>query len=96
MHKLVPSAIEEVLSFTPGSCHACRELHEELKAALMQYLLATTNLYVQGEEVAEARMKNVESHLADAMREFDSHRKDTHFVDYFALSWIEMPVRNAS
>lgn len=96
MHNLVPSAIEEVLSFTPGCCHACRELHEELKAALMQYLLATTNMYVHGPEIAEARMKNVELSLADAMREFDSHRKDTHFAGYFALSWMEMPVRNAS
>ncbi len=96
MHNLVPSAIEEILSFTPGNCHACRELHEELKATLMQYLLTTTNLYVHGENGAHAHMKNVEANLADAMKEFRSHRKDTHFADYFALSWIEMPVRNAS
>lgn len=96
MHKLVPSAIEEILSFQPGICHGCRELHEELKSALMQYLLATTNLYVHGPDAAQERMKDVESNLADAMREFDSHRKDTHFADCFALSWMEMPVRNAS
>lgn len=96
MRNLVPVAIEEILSFRPGTCHACRELHEELKAALMQYLLATTNVYVHGQEVAEARMKDVESRVADAMKEFDAHRKDTHFMDYFTLSWIEMPVRNAS
>ncbi len=96
MLKLVPLAIEEVLSFRPGSCHACRELHEDLKAALMQYLLARTSLSEHGPAVAEPRMRNVESNLADAIKEFDAHRKDTHFVNYFALSWLEMPVRNAS
>ncbi len=96
MHNLVPSAIEEILSFRPGSCYACRELHEQLKAALMEYLLATTTLHVQGKEVAEARITTKESNLADAVKEFHSHRKDTHFMEYFALSWMEMPLRNAS
>lgn len=96
MHNLVPSAIEDVLSFSPGSCYACRELHESLKAALMHYLLATTNLYVHGEDVAQARMQHVETNLTDAMKEFGLHRKDTHFVDYFALPWVETPFRNAS
>lgn len=96
MPNFVSSAIENILSFQPGNCHACRELHEDLKAALMQYLLATTNLYVHGEGVAQTRMQKVESSLADAMMNFDLHRKDTHFMDYLALSWTEMPVRNAS
>ncbi|HEU5400297.1 MAG TPA: hypothetical protein VFU86_03005 [Terriglobales bacterium] len=96
MHNLVPCAIEEVLSFTPGNCHACRELHEELKEALMQYLLSTTSLYVHGQDTAATRVRNVESYLAHALTEFTAHRKDTHFMDYFALSWIEMPARNAS
>jgi hypothetical protein len=96
VQNLVASAIEEILSFRPGSCHGCRELHEELKAALMAYLLATTNMYVQGKEVAEARITTVEFDLANALKEFHSHRKDTHFMEYFALSWMEMPVRNAS
>lgn len=96
MHNLAPSAIEEVLTFRPGICHACRELHEELKSALMQYLLAMTNLHVHGPVAARERMKDVESNLADAIRGFDSHRKDTHFADCFALSWMEMPIRNAS
>ena len=96
MPNLVPSAIEEILSFSPGSCHACRILHEQLKAALMQYLLTTTSLYVHGEEVAQSRMKDVESTLASAMSEFEWHSKDTHFVGYFGASWMEMPVRNAS
>ncbi len=96
MHKLVPSAIEDVLSFSPGSCHACRALHEQLKGALMQYLLATTNLYVHGDEVAQPGIKNVETSLADAMTEFELHRNDTHFANYFAMPWTELPVRNAS
>ncbi len=96
MHNMVSSAIEEILSFAPAGCYACRELHEELKAALMQYLLATTNLYVHGEGVAEERMLIAEITLNDAAKEFESHRTDTHFVEYFALPPIEMPVRNAS
>jgi hypothetical protein len=94
--KLVPSAIENVLSFSPGSCHACRALHEQLKSALMQYLLATTNLYVHGEVIAQPRIKNVEESLADAMKEFESHRQDTHFANYFTMPWTGLPVRNAS
>ncbi len=96
MRKLVPSAIEDVLSFSPGSCHACRVLHEQLKVALMQYLLATTNLYVHGEETAQHRATNVEASLTEAITEFESHRKDTHFVDFFPRPWMELPVRNAS
>ncbi len=96
MHNIVPSAIEEILSFSPGNCHACRELHENLKEALMHYLLSTTSIYVHGQEVSIARATKAEAGLADALREFHAHRLDTHFVDYFALSWTEMPVRNAS
>ncbi len=96
MHNLVPSVIEQILSFAPASCHACRELHEDLKAALMQYLLATTSMYVQGPQIAETRVRKLESTLADALAQFEAHRKDTHYMDYFALSLMEMPVRNAS
>jgi hypothetical protein len=92
----VPSAIEDVLSFSPGRCHACRALHEQLKVALMQYLLATTNLHVHGAVVAQPSIENIEASLADAMREFKSHRKDTHFANYFTMPWTELPVRNAS
>lgn len=62
----------------------------------MQYLLATTNLYVHGEVVAQPRIMNVEASLADAMREFEAHRKDTHFANYFTMPWTDLPVRNAS
>ena len=96
MRNLVSSAIEEVLSFKPGNCHACRELHEDLKAALMEYLLSTTNMYVCGQDVAEMRIKRVESKLRDTLAEFHGHRKDTHFLEYFDFSWLEMPQRNAS
>jgi hypothetical protein len=67
-----------------------------LKAALMQYLLATTNVYVHGEDVARGSMQLVESKLSHAMKEFELHRNDTHFLDYFTPSWMEMLVRNAS
>jgi triphosphoribosyl-dephospho-CoA synthetase len=96
VRNLAQSAIEEVLSFKPGNCHACRELHEDLKAALMEYLLTTTNIYVYGQDAAEMRIRNVEFTLHNTMLEFHAHRKDTHFADYFALSWLEMPARNAS
>jgi len=62
----------------------------------MQYLLATTNVYVHGEDVARHGMQNVELNLMYAMKQFESHRNDTHFLDYFTPSWMEMLVRNAS
>ena len=96
MRNLIPSAIEEVLSFNPGNCHACRELHEDLKVALMEYLLTTTNMYVYGQDVAQMRIRNVESRLGDTLTEFHAHRKDTHFLEYFDFSWLDMPQRNAS
>ncbi len=96
MRNLVPFGLEELLSFRPGNCHGCRELHNRLKEALMEYLLSATSTYVYGGNVADMRLKNVESGLAHALMEFQAHRKDTHFVECFPLPWIEMPARSAS
>ncbi|MDT8067595.1 MAG: hypothetical protein ROO76_05445 [Terriglobia bacterium] len=96
MRNVVSSAIQELLSFTPGHCHACHELHEELKAALMQYLLSSTNLYAHGLETGAIQMNAVEVRLTDALAEFHAHRLDTHFMSYFTVSRMEMAVRNAS
>ncbi len=96
MHNIVSSAIEELLSYKQGNCHACRDLHQQLKQELMQYLLSSTNLYVNGSEVGVIQMKAGEVRLADALAEFHAHRLDTHFMSCFTVSRLEMAVRNAS
>lgn len=96
MHSIVSSAIQELLSFTPGHCHACHELHEDLKQALMQYLLSSTNVYVHGPAIGAIQTKAVEARLADALAMFHAHRLDTHFMSYFTVSRSQMAARNAS
>ncbi|MGE5114638.1 MAG: hypothetical protein ACM3JB_27580 [Acidobacteriaceae bacterium] len=96
MRSLVPKAVEELQSFPCGNCHGCRELRQQLKEALMQYLLSATSMHAYSPEKADIRTKRLESVLAYALTEFHEHRKDTHFAQDFARPWEMMAARNAS
>jgi PP-loop superfamily ATP-utilizing enzyme len=92
----VSFAVEELLSFTPRRCHSCYKCRDDLKQALMQYLLWSTNLLVHGTEVDAIQTKAMEARLAEALAGFHAHRLDTHFVSCFAVSEFNIAVRNAS
>lgn len=96
MRSLVPTAVEELQGFACGKCHGCRELQQQLKEALMQYLLSATWMHAYSPERTDIRTKSLESALAYALTEFHEHRKDTHFAQDFARSWEVMAARNAS
>ena len=95
MRSLVPIAVEELQSFPCRNCHGCRELRQQLKEALMQYLLSATAMCAYSSE-RTMRTKSLESVLAHALTEFHEHRKDTHFSQDFARPWEMMAARNAS
>ncbi len=96
MRNLVLFTVQELQTYTPENCHGCRELHHQLKEALMQYLLSATWLHEHNAAAATLRAKQLESGLSRVLTEFHEHRRDTHFGEYIPAPWTETPIRNAS
>jgi hypothetical protein len=88
--------VEELQTPQPGHCHACGELHQELKEALMRYLLSTASMHVYSSGMADPGSKNLELDLSRALLGFHEHRTDTHFSEYLGVGWMGMSARSSS